>query len=190
MAAQGENSHSCTPWFRDISATRLAKDFGPINPTVEAALLRINWRKDRGLVDKFGFPEHYFVGNFGEVDFKKFCICRAGRKIVMDLAKSQGVQLPVPVVENKVATSGGRDWNRTCQVCKAKGGSGIKKPAQMASGYMDSSDHSKGRWCIKCRSNAANNKRKAEAKKAAAAAEPEAVAPNLAATAAPPSRGP
>jgi hypothetical protein len=88
--------------------------------------------------------------------------------------------------------SGGQetqDEKRTCQVCKAKGGTGKKKAAAlMVTGFMDPSDHSKGRWCIRCKS-AASNKRKAEAKKATAAAEPEAVAPNLAATAPPPSRG-
>jgi hypothetical protein len=147
----------------------------------------INWRKDRRLVDLYGFRERYFVANFGEVDFKKFCICRAGRTFVVNLAKSQGVQLPVPVVENKVATSAGRDWNRTCQVCQAKGGSGIKKPALMARGYMDPSDHSKGRWCKRCKA-AVTNQQTAK-RKAAATAEPEAAAPNLAATAAPPSRG-
>ena len=189
MAARGKNSHRCTPWFKDLSAKRDAKDFRPINPTVEVALLGINWKKNRDLVDRFGFPERYFAANFGEVDFKNFCICRAGRAFVVDLAKSQGVQLPA--VENKEATSGtsrGQDWNRTCQVCKAKGGSGIKKAAQMGNGYMDPSDHGKGRWCKRCKA-AVTNRLTTERKKAAAAAEPEAAAPNLAATAAPPGRG-
>jgi hypothetical protein len=108
---------------------------------------------------------------------------------VLGLAKAQGVELPVE--KKKQVTSGSeQDEKRTCQVCKAiKGGSGIKTSKQMATGYVDPADHSKGRWCIRCQS-AATDKRKADAKKAAAVAEPEAAAPNLAATAAPPDRGP
>ena len=107
---------------------------------------------------------------------------------MLGLAKAQGVELPVE--KKKQATSGSvQDEKRTCQVCKAiKGGSGIKTSKQMATGYMDPADHSKGRWCMRCKA-AASNKQKAEAKKAAATAEPEAAAPNLAATAAPPGRG-
>jgi hypothetical protein len=52
MATQGKDWHACTPWFTEIALKRDPKDFRPINPTVEAALLGINWRKDRGLVDK------------------------------------------------------------------------------------------------------------------------------------------
>jgi hypothetical protein len=118
------------------------------------ALHRINWKKDRGLVDKFGFPEHYFVGNFGEVDFKKFCICKRGKQLVLKLAKAQKIQLP-DVEDKKQKASGGQetqDEKRICQVCKAKGGTGKKKAAAlMATGFMDPSDHSKGRWCIRCR---------------------------------------
>ena len=44
----------CTPWFKGISPKRPADDFRPINPTVEAALMGINWKKNRDLVVRFG----------------------------------------------------------------------------------------------------------------------------------------
>jgi hypothetical protein len=110
MAARGKNSHRCTPWFKDLSAKRDAKDFRPINPTVEVALLGINWKKNRDLVVRFGFPEHYFAANFGEVDFKKFCICRAARTFVVNLAKSQGIAANSG--KRPTASGGGRPSRR------------------------------------------------------------------------------
>jgi hypothetical protein len=103
-----------------------------LSPQVEAALKGINWKKDRGLVGMFGLRLHYFTANFGEVDFKIFCICKKGKDSVLNLARAQKVQLPD--VEDKKKASGGQetqDEKRTCQVRKAKGGTGKKKAAAL-----------------------------------------------------------